>query len=152
MEQLKDFTMKEETTAVVATIICGGLLVYNYYSSIINSNTHTSGDISNNLPKENTETTLAKPNSKPIGSWQLNIKKEGYMKVHTKYSSKSCQCYVEVSLSDFQSAENAYLGGANSIELCSDRHDGGTTPSYGLIKAVVQRYKYTDVSNHLYTY
>mmetsp|Transcript_7666 Transcript_7666/g.7873 ORF Transcript_7666/g.7873 Transcript_7666/m.7873 type:complete len:281 (-) Transcript_7666:79-921(-) len=45
---------------------------------------------------------------------------------------------VEVSLCDIESALSASHGGANSIELCSNLHDGGITPSYGLIQNTVK--------------
>lgn len=57
--------------------------------------------------------------------------------------------FVEVSLSDMQSAINASIGGANSIELCIDRNAGGITPSYGLIRQVVNYFLYTDIQVHV---
>ena len=80
----------------------------------------------------------------------ITIVKSGYLGVKAKHSlPNERNCYVEVSLSDYQSAINAYLGGANSIELCADRENGGITPSFGLISSVVERFKYTDVSIHV---
>jgi copper homeostasis protein len=46
---------------------------------------------------------------------------------------------VEACVSDIESAENAVMGGCNSLELCSGRPQGGVTPSYGFIKTVVDR-------------
>lgn len=47
---------------------------------------------------------------------------------------------VEVCLSDVTSALNAVHGGATSVELCVDRTTaGGVTPSYGLIRKVVEK-------------
>lgn len=43
----------------------------------------------------------------------------------------------EVCASSFESAKNAQLAGANRIELCSELGVGGITPSYGLIKKVM---------------
>jgi copper homeostasis protein len=45
---------------------------------------------------------------------------------------------VEICLSDIQSAQQAVLGGANAIELCSNRKEGGITPSIGLVEECVQ--------------
>ena len=43
-----------------------------------------------------------------------------------------------------------FHGGANSIELCSDREfSGGITPSYGLIYEVANRFRYSDVMIHV---
>lgn len=43
----------------------------------------------------------------------------------------------EICASSFESARNAQLAGANRIELCSELGVGGVTPSYGLIKKVM---------------
>ncbi len=44
---------------------------------------------------------------------------------------------VEVSVDSVRSAINAEKAGADRIELCQDLLLGGTTPSYGLVKAVM---------------
>jgi copper homeostasis protein len=41
---------------------------------------------------------------------------------------------VEVCVSDISSAIEAIRGGATSLELCSNRIEGGCTPSYGFIE------------------
>ena len=46
---------------------------------------------------------------------------------------------VEICLSDIESAAAAVRGGATSLELCSDRAQGGVTPSFGLLEEVVAR-------------
>lgn len=46
---------------------------------------------------------------------------------------------LEICSSSYQSAFNAELAGANRIELCSELALGGITPSYGLIKNVVEK-------------
>lgn len=41
---------------------------------------------------------------------------------------------LEICANGYQSAEAAFLGGAHRIELCNNMHEGGTTPSVGLVK------------------
>ena len=43
----------------------------------------------------------------------------------------------EICASSFESAKNAEIAGATRIELCSELGVGGVTPSYGLIKKVM---------------
>lgn len=45
---------------------------------------------------------------------------------------------LEICANSFQSAYNAQKAGAHRIELCVDLDVGGLTPSYGLIKKVIQ--------------
>jgi len=45
---------------------------------------------------------------------------------------------VEVCANSMESALNAQLAGAQRIELCSELTSGGITPSYGLIKKVIE--------------
>ncbi|RYG98106.1 copper homeostasis protein CutC [archaeon] len=52
---------------------------------------------------------------------------------------------VEICVSDFVSAKEAVEGGASSLELCSNRMEGGTTPSIGLIEQCVDLAKGTNV-------
>ena len=56
---------------------------------------------------------------------------------------------VEICLSDIESAKNAIKGGANSIELCADRPEGGTTPSIGLIEECVKVCREHSVQVHV---
>lgn len=44
---------------------------------------------------------------------------------------------LEICCTNFESAKIAELGGADRIELCANIFEGGTTPSDGMIKAVV---------------
>ncbi len=41
---------------------------------------------------------------------------------------------LEVCCYNLESALNAQSAGADRIELCADRHQGGTTPSYGILE------------------
>ena len=41
---------------------------------------------------------------------------------------------IEIATSDFATTKSAVEGGADRIELCANLAEGGTTPSYGLIK------------------
>lgn len=43
---------------------------------------------------------------------------------------------LEVCCYNLESALNAQQSGADRIELCADRHQGGTTPSYGMQEVV----------------
>ena len=55
----------------------------------------------------------------------------------------------EVCLCDVTSATSAIDGGATSIELCTNRGDGGVTPSIGLILEVVNLCRGKDVEVHV---
>ncbi len=43
---------------------------------------------------------------------------------------------LEIACNNYTSCENAFRGGANRIELFSDLHEGGCTPSFGMIQMV----------------
>jgi copper homeostasis protein len=46
---------------------------------------------------------------------------------------------IEICAANIQSAIAAKEGGADRIELCDNLYEGGTTPSYAMIKAVADR-------------
>ena len=46
---------------------------------------------------------------------------------------------LEICANSYQSAKNAHDAGADRIELCQELSVGGMTPSYGLIKQVIQK-------------
>ena len=52
---------------------------------------------------------------------------------------------VEICCDSVASAIAAVQGGCNSVEICSNRAEGGITPSIGMIKETVHRLKATDV-------
>lgn len=56
---------------------------------------------------------------------------------------------LEICCSDMQSCIEAVEGGATSLELCSNRLEGGVTPSIGFIQSVVQRFSSLDVQIHV---
>ena len=51
------------------------------------------------------------------------------------------QPIIEISVSDIESAYQAWSGGANSLELCANRSEGGTTPSLGLVEECLSRFQ-----------
>lgn len=53
---------------------------------------------------------------------------------------------VEICANSLESALNAEKAGADRIELCSELGVGGITPSYGLVKMVMER---TDIPVHI---
>lgn len=53
---------------------------------------------------------------------------------------------IEICVNSFESAQAAYLAGANRIELCTELSVGGLTPSHGLIEKVVSE---LDIPTHV---
>ena len=66
------------------------------------------------------------------------IKPYGFVFAASKVSRTSIPRACEICANSFQSAKNAEEAGAHRIELCSELAVGGITPSYGLIKQVVE--------------
>eukprot|EP01052_Picozoa_sp_SAG31_P037657 SAG31_NODE_4900_length_2877_cov_2.136069_2_plen_144_part_00 len=64
---------------------------------------------------------------------------EGVIHSHlrTGVPKDSGQVGLEVCIDSVQSAINARDSGASSVELCANLVDGGTTPSIGMVQAVV---------------
>ncbi len=56
---------------------------------------------------------------------------------------------IEICISDIESARHAVNGGANSLELCANRMEGGTTPSIGFIEECVNLCRSFDVEVHV---
>lgn len=56
---------------------------------------------------------------------------------------------IEICLSDVTSAISAIAGGATSIELCTNRADGGITPYIGLVDEVVRLTRGKDIQVHV---
>lgn len=56
---------------------------------------------------------------------------------------------MEICIDNIESCLMAAEGGANSVELCSDRTNGGITPSYGFISECVSRLKSSEVKVHV---
>jgi copper homeostasis protein len=50
------------------------------------------------------------------------------------YMSEDKKWVIEIATSDFSTTKAAVAGGADRIELCANLADGGTTPSYAMIK------------------
>jgi copper homeostasis protein len=59
--------------------------------------------------------------------------------------SKNKFAVVEICLSDIESAIQAVQGGATSLELCSNRIEGGITPSVGFVEECVHLFKETGI-------
>jgi copper homeostasis protein len=56
---------------------------------------------------------------------------------------------IEICLSDIESVRHAIRGGATSVEICSDRPEGGTTPSIGLVEEAVKLCSKHNVEVHV---
>jgi len=55
----------------------------------------------------------------------------------------------EICISDIESIRQAIQGGANSIEICVDRSQGGVTPSIGLVRQAINLCKDSRVEVHV---
>jgi copper chaperone CopZ len=76
-----------------------------------------------------------------------DISKDKKRKKKSKSNSDRMTC--EICLSDVTSAISAIDGGATSIELCTNRADGGITPFMGLVQEVVSLSRSKDVEIHV---
>ena len=56
---------------------------------------------------------------------------------------------VEICVSDIEGCIEAVEGGATSLELCSNRLEGGVTPSIGFIQQAVAIFQSTNVAVHV---
>lgn len=84
--------------------------------------------------------------------WSANsLFKEIFKPVENRRSSwnrhqkKALAHTVEIMVTDIESAHQAVKGGANSLELCANRVEGGTTPSIGFIEEVVNICRTTSI-------
>lgn len=57
--------------------------------------------------------------------------------IFTNFASNTLSMQIEICAANIGSAVNAQKGGADRIELCSELAVGGITPSYGMIKEVL---------------
>ncbi len=63
-----------------------------------------------------------------------------FISENLKGGNMSCnQRLVEVCVDSLTSALNAQKGGADRLEICQNLQLGGTTPSYGLVKAIKEK-------------
>ena len=68
-------------------------------------------------------------------------KKRASVKVENEHKMRfAFDDIIEMCVSDIQSALAARRAGCNSLELCSDRSQGGITPSFGLVQECVRRF------------
>lgn len=54
---------------------------------------------------------------------------------------KNASFELEICANGYTSVEAAYLGGAHRVELCDNLAEGGTTPSYGMVKQCLTDFK-----------
>lgn len=70
-------------------------------------------------------------------SEQNQVKSNDVVRIQQKRSSRPKIGKVEICLSDIESIVEAIRGGADSIEICCARSDGGITPSIGICEEAV---------------
>jgi copper homeostasis protein len=77
-------------------------------------------------------------------------KRDNSQLMKRRVSLKLQQCHiVEICVSDISSAIVAIQGGATSIELCSNRLEGGVTPSIGFVEECVRICRSLSVEVHV---
>jgi copper chaperone CopZ len=92
------------------------------------------------VDESNLKTEMKHPNVE-------DVSKDKKRKKKSKSNSDRMTC--EICLSDVTSAISAIDGGATSIELCTNRADGGITPFMGLVQEVVSLSRSKDVEIHV---
>lgn len=92
------------------------------------------------VDESNLKTDMKHPNVE-------DVSKDKKRKKKNKSNSDRMTC--EICLSDITSAISAIDGGATSIELCTNRADGGITPFMGLVQEVVSLSRSKDVEIHV---
>ena len=105
------------STIILATSLCAASYILYYYHTKRKSAKETDFLISNKTKSDATSSSSSSP-PPPV----------------------CLEKTVEICVSDISSAHQAWLGGANSLELCSNRSEGGVTPSIGLIEECLARY------------
>lgn len=91
----------------------------NSLSSSSNNNSHSTTSSQNG------------DNNDSSSSLKINLNSTKRRKAATGHT-------VEIMVTDIESAIHAIKGGCNSLELCANRMEGGTTPSIGFIEEVVR--------------
>lgn len=129
---LRAFTMVKQgkTSSSSPVVISVALALVLLAGALVLSQQHKTGD-EDCAADSSTASEEAKRN------WRERIGKS-----QKKYQART----VEVCVSDVESAKAAVAGGATSLELCSNRPEGGVTPSVGFIQAVVGLCKSTHVT------
>jgi copper homeostasis protein CutC len=80
----------------------------------------------------------------------LNLRKKSQININNqKNTFINHDRTVEVCVSDIESVLEAIEGGATSLELCSDRPQGGITPSLALIEESVKQASGSNITIHV---
>ena len=106
------------STIIIATSLCAASYILYYYHTKRKSAKETDFLVSNKTKSDAISSSSSSSPPPPV----------------------CLEKTVEICVSDISSAQQAWLGGANSLELCSNRSEGGVTPSIGLIEECLARY------------